>query len=106
MKAFRGVHYTKPALRFRGGSALRHWTSIFSEDMRALARLHADVLVTHEAPSTRRYGFEVLDDLARDMGVRLVVHGHHHEPCYGAELFGGIHVVGLGKGEMMEWRRG
>jgi len=100
------VRYTKPALRFRGGLALRHWTSVFLEDVQTLARLHADVLVTHEAPSTHRYGFDVLDDLAWDMGVRLVVHGHHHEPCYEAELFGGIHVVGLGKGEMMEWRRG
>ncbi|WP_415519878.1 MAG: metallophosphoesterase [Desulfovibrio aminophilus] len=87
------VRCTRPAHRFRRGSVLRHWTSIFPEDVRALARLHADVLVTHEAPTTHPHGFEVLDNLARDMGVRLVVHGHHHEPCHDAELFGGILVT-------------
>lgn len=100
------VRCTRPAHRFRRGSVLRHWTSIFPEDVRALARLHADVLVTHEAPTTHPHGFEVLDNLARDMGVRLVVHGHHHEPCHDAELFGGILVVGLGMGEVLEWRQG
>lgn len=52
--------------------------AIWPEDVDALAAQRADVLVTHEAPSSHPAGTDVLDDLARAMGARLVVHGHHH----------------------------
>jgi predicted phosphodiesterase len=52
--------------------------AIWPEDVEALAAQRADVLVTHEAPSSHSDGLAVIDDLARAMGARLVVHGHHH----------------------------
>ena len=52
--------------------------AIWPEDVEALAAQRADVLVTHEAPSSHADGIAVLDELARAMGVTLVVHGHHH----------------------------
>lgn len=58
---------------------LRHRSSIFPEDYMRLKRQKADILVTHEAPSCNRYGFFVLDRLARRMGVKRMFHGHHHD---------------------------
>ena len=58
---------------------LTHLSSIFPEDYETLRRLRADVLVTHEAPSCHPHGFEVIDQLARAMGVKTVFHGHHHD---------------------------
>ena len=62
-------------------SALVHslgTTSIWPEDYDDLASQQADILVTHEAPSSHPAGNAALDALARAMGVRLIVHGHHH----------------------------
>ncbi len=59
--------------------ALAHWTSIRPEDVQALASQRADILVTHEAPGYHRHGFAILDRLARAMGVRATLHGHHHD---------------------------
>lgn len=53
-------------------------TSIWPEDYAALASQKADILVTHEAPSSHPAGSAAIDHLARQMGVRLIVHGHHH----------------------------
>lgn len=53
-------------------------TAIWPEDYEVLANQHADILVTHEAPSSHPAGNAALDALARAMGVRLIVHGHHH----------------------------
>lgn len=53
-------------------------TAIWPEDVDALAAQQADVLVTHEAPSSHPEGMAVLDQLARGMGARVIVHGHHH----------------------------
>ena len=69
--------------------------AIWPEDVEALAALRADVLVTHEAPSSHRSGVAVLDALARAMGARLVVHGHHHVG-YRAHAADGLHVQGVG----------
>lgn len=90
-----------PKERWQGGLPLRHRVSIWPEDVATLARERADILVTHEAPSTMRragrpIGFRVLDDLAGQMGVSLVVHGHHHVD-YGARLPSGIAVRGIGR---------
>jgi len=53
-------------------------TSIWPEDYDALAQQRADILVTHEAPSSHPAGSAAIDHLARAMSVRLIVHGHHH----------------------------
>lgn len=65
--------------RWRDGIPLRHRSSIFPEDIAGLARRRADILVSHEAPRGHRHGWKALDNLATVMGVRLLVHGHHHE---------------------------
>jgi len=73
----------------------KHESSIWPEDYNALAVERADILVLHEAPSCDMHGFSVLDDLAEKLGVRLIVHGHHHRQ-YTATLANGIAVAGLG----------
>jgi len=70
-------------------------TSIFPEDIERMKDIQADVLVCHEAPECHCDGFQILGDLARIMGVKLLIHGHHHER-YEAEIEGGIKVLGLG----------
>jgi predicted phosphodiesterase len=71
-------------------------TIIFPEDLQALQAMQGvDILVTHEAPESHPLGFQIIGDLARAMGVKLLVHGHHHE-FYRAKLDGGVHVVGVG----------
>ena len=77
-----------------------HRTSIFWEDYERLWCLgergeRADVLVCHEAPSSHRHGFKVLDELAERLGCRYIVHGHHHENGL-TILDNGTTVVGVG----------
>jgi predicted phosphodiesterase len=84
-----------PGNRWRGGLPRRHRSTIFPEDLEALTAMRADILVTHEAPSSHRFGFREIDALALSMGVSTIVHGHHHE-AYDAVLPGGIRVVGMG----------
>jgi predicted phosphodiesterase len=89
----------QPAARWwRGGMPLWHRDSIFPDDVDRLAEQRFDVLVTHEAPSCHRHGFNVIDDLAASGGARLIVHGHHHD-SYSATLPNGIAVRGLGLAE-------
>jgi hypothetical protein len=57
----------------------KHWSSIYPDELNALADLRADILVVHEAPGYHSNGFEILDDLARSLGVRVLVHGHQHD---------------------------
>lgn len=64
---------------WRGGLPRRHRTTIFPSHYEALKRLRADVLISHEAPSCHRHGFEVVDELARSLGVMTAFHGHHHD---------------------------
>ena len=78
-------------------AALAHALStmaIWPEDVEALASQRADVLITHEAPSSHRSGAAILDDLARSMGARLIVHGHHHIG-YRAAAADGLQVQGV-----------
>lgn len=63
----------------REGRKRKHRSSIFFADYERLWGQHADILVTHEAPSCHRHGFEAIDALARSMGVKTTFHGHHHE---------------------------
>ena len=69
-------------------------TSIWPEDYEALAGQKADILVTHEAPSSHPAGSAALDALGRAMGVRLIVHGHHHVN-YLARAEDGLRVLGV-----------
>jgi Icc-related predicted phosphoesterase len=65
--------------RWRDGISRKHRSSIFPEEYHRLLRSGpADILVTHEAPSAHPHGWKAIDELAVKLGVRLVVHGHHH----------------------------
>jgi predicted phosphodiesterase len=70
----------RPAERWRDGIARRHRSTIFPDDYQQLfGRQSADILVTHEAPAAHPHGWHAIDDLAKMLGARLLVHGHHHE---------------------------
>jgi predicted phosphodiesterase len=91
--------------RWRRGVPLRQRDAIFPEDVTALQGLRADILVTHEAPSTHSLGFAVIDDLARAIQVKLIVHGHHHSSRRGVTA-DGIRVIGLAKAEVFRIHAG
>ena len=84
---------------------LQWWTrdAIFPEDLVALGKLRVDVLVTHDAPTTHRYGFVGIDAGARACRARMVVHGHHHE-SYAATMPDGTRVRGLARAEVFRLR--
>jgi hypothetical protein len=65
--------------RWQGSVPLKHWSSIYPDEVEQLATLQADILVTHEAPGYHEHGFHELDELARRMGVHTTVHGHQHD---------------------------
>jgi predicted phosphodiesterase len=69
-------------------------TAIWPEDYDFLASQRADILVTHEAPSSHPAGSAALDALARAMGARLIVHGHHHVN-YLATAGDGLQALGV-----------
>lgn len=65
--------------QWRGGLPRKHRSSIFPADYARLVGARADILVTHEAPSSHPHGFDAIDDLARSLGVAKAFHGHHHD---------------------------
>lgn len=69
-------------------------TAIWPEDYAALAGQRADILVTHEAPSSHPAGNPALEALAQSMGARMIVHGHHHV-TYRAMNPGGLTAMGV-----------
>lgn len=70
----------RPSVKaYRNERARKHRSSIFPDDYFRLVGEHADILVTHEAPSCHPHGIESIDELARSLGVRATVHGHHHD---------------------------
>ena len=71
--------YCSPEKLWRGGIPLRHRCSIFPSDIEALSQQQADILICHEAPKPHPSGFSVINQLARQLGVRQIYHGHHHE---------------------------
>lgn len=86
-----------PQWRAEHRAALAHSlgaTAIWPEDHDALATQRADILVTHEAPGSHPVGVAVLDALARAMGARLIVHGHHHVN-YRAVAADGLRAMGV-----------
>ena len=71
---------------WRDSLPLRHRSTIFPVDYSKLAGERADILVTHEAPSSHPHGFAAIDELARRLGVTSSFHGHHHDRLdYSAE---------------------
>ena len=66
--------------RWRSGLPLKHRSSIFPEDFDLFKGQKADVLVCHEAPGAHPHGFAIIDKLADSLGVKQIIHGHHHEP--------------------------
>ncbi|WP_081618714.1 MULTISPECIES: metallophosphoesterase [unclassified Thioalkalivibrio] len=84
---------------WREGTPLRVLGAIWSEDVDRLAQESADILFSHEAPSTHRHGFEELDRVASCLGVSRLVHGHQHE-SYEAFIGDGLLVIGLGLAEI------
>lgn len=78
--------------------ALHHSLStsaIWHEDFSTLAAQRADILVTHEAPPSHPEGAAPLEELARAMGAKLIVHGHHHVN-YRAIADDGLRAMGVG----------
>ena len=90
--------------RFRGGIPLSQRDAIFPEDISALAKLRADVLAVHEAPTTHTHGFVGIDAAASACRARLIVHGHHHTSCEGV-LPDGTRSRGLGRAEVFRLTR-
>jgi predicted phosphodiesterase len=92
--------------RWRGGLPIHLIDTIFPEDFVTLGKLRADVLVTHEGPSSvwQGMGHKAMDDLAAKMGCSLIIHGHHHHSEI-RTLENGIEAVSLGKAELWELQR-
>ncbi|MDQ0083771.1 putative phosphodiesterase [Variovorax boronicumulans] len=66
--------------RWRDGISRKHRSSIFPADYQQLLRSgSSDILVTHEAPAAHPHGWHVIDELAEELGIQLLVHGHHHQ---------------------------
>lgn len=64
---------------WRGGLPRKHRSSIFPADYACLVGQRAEILISHEAPSSHPHGFAAIDELARSLGVRVAFHGHHHD---------------------------
>lgn len=63
----------------RTGKLLKHKSSIFPDHYERMLSLRADILVSHEATSCHPHGFAVIDKLAQVMGIKRLLHGHHHD---------------------------
>jgi hypothetical protein len=83
-----------PSGHFTAWSLSLSGLAIRSEDVERLTGQRADILVTHEAPTSHPAGFVVLEQLARRMGATLLVHGHHHV-TYNARADDGLRVSGV-----------
>jgi len=92
---------TQPSNIRKQGGNLKHKSAIFYDDIEKLKQLKADILVTHEAPSCHKYGFKVLDELAEAMGVKKIIHGHHHLH-YKSKINDEIEVFGVNKSEVID----
>lgn len=96
---------THPQDRVRGSVNLRHWSSIYPEDIEQLSTLQADILITHEAPGYHEYGFHELDELTRNMGAHTTVHGHQHDSIDSSARWAeqGFQSYGVGLRGVMVW---
>jgi predicted phosphodiesterase len=98
-KSYREHVFSRRGKLFENHLPLKHWTTIFPEDLKSGA-LAMDILLTHEAPGCHPHGFSVLDDYAKNTGAKLVIHGHHHED-YSGTITADIRVLGLGLGQCL-----
>ena len=73
------LQHQAPGVFTRGSEHLKHWSSIYPDELEQLATQQADILITHEAPGYHEHGFKELDSLARRIGVPMMVHGHQHD---------------------------
>jgi hypothetical protein len=91
--------------RWQGSVHLKHWSSIYPDEVEQLAALQADILITHEAPGYHEHGFAHLDELARRMGVRATVHGHQHDNIDSSARWAeqGFASFGVGLRGVMPW---
>ena len=76
------------------GLPLKYQSAIWPDEFEALKKLKADILVSHEAPSSHRHGFSVISDLAAAVGAKHIFHGHLHEN-YIRTIKNNIHVFGV-----------
>ena len=97
------VRVTPRQERWQGSVHLKHWSSIYPDEVEHLATQQADILITHEAPGYHVHGFAQLDDLARRMGVRMTVHGHQHDCIDSSARWAeqGFQSFGVGLREVM-----
>ena len=65
--------------RWQSSVVRKHWSSIYPETIERLRSQQTHILITHEAPSYHPFGFKAIDNLANQMGAKVVVHGHHHD---------------------------
>lgn len=91
--------------RWQGSVPLKHWSSIYPDEVEQLAAQQADILITHEAPGYHEHGFLVLDNLARRMGVGITVHGHQHDSLDSSARWAaqGFKSFGVGLRGLMTW---
>lgn len=83
----------KPHLQL-GDLPLKYQCAIWHDEFHSLAQLKADILVSHEAPGSHRYGFHAISELAAEMGVKQIFHGHLHEN-YSKTVKHNIQVIGV-----------
>ena len=70
--------------------------SIWPEDIALLSHNRAEVLVTHEAPTSHGHGSIAINDLAKALGAKRLYHGHHHVDYLSEINQGQTIVVGVG----------
>lgn len=95
--------------RWQGGPHRKHAASIYPAEVDQLSELEADILVTHEAPSYHPHGFSILDALVQAMGVKVTVHGHHHDALDSSARWSsqGFRTYGVGlRGISAHWPDG
>ncbi|MDD5322862.1 MAG: metallophosphoesterase [Methylococcales bacterium] len=81
--------------------SLKYKSAIWHDEFEILKTLKADILVTHEAPGSHRYGFKAIDELAIAMGVKNIFHGHLHENYIGT-INKKINVFGVAKNAVVD----
>ncbi len=74
--------------------SLKYQSAIWHNEFETLKSLKADILVSHEAPGSHKYGFSAISDLAVAMGVKNIFHGHLHEN-YSCIIKNNINVFGV-----------
>ncbi|MEO8022869.1 metallophosphoesterase [Polaromonas sp.] len=84
--------------RWKDGVPRKHWSTIYPDELDRISQMQADILITHEAPGYHHNGFEILDTLAQSMGVKVTVHGHHHDNLDSSERWAqqGFKSFGVG----------